>query len=314
MTFDIRAHGRRFLPEYPPHGFSDHLPMAWLAMEGLGAPAPRREAFAAGYLPRLAPLAPRHPLRRRQEALIREMAADGLDAVVAHHLPALVSGWYREAYHPLIRLAYAVQFGIAEEAAAALAYMEAAGPDTTLAGLAAASAPAAGSGGDLFHRAATRRADAERRAEPDRGRSFTSRARDVLAAPWMAELALVVDDNLRQMSMAALAAFDATHDFFALHLVTASHGFRLLHGHAGPHADAVFNLGLLAGYLAIGAPPIAALPETPATPSAGRLLELCRDDEHDLKVAFSALEQGRHWNDGRYPGVVERYLHSQRTA
>ncbi len=306
MTFDIHQHGRRYPPEYPPRGFSDHLPMTWLALEGLGAPPARREAFAADYLPRLSPLPSDDPRRRRQQTLIDEITADGMAAVVERRLPALVSGWYREAYHPLIRLGYAVRFGVAEEAAAALAYMEACGPDATMTRLAGQCRRVSGSGLDLFGRARHLRADI------DHNRSFTSRAQAVLARPAAAEMALVVDDDLRQMSSAALAAFDSTHDFFALHLVTASHAFRLLSPWAGPDADAILNLGLLVGYLAIGAPAISDAPAgaaPAAVPTRARLLALCRDDdEHDAKIAFAAWEQARHWQDPRYLVAVERYL------
>lgn len=307
--FHPARHSGRFAPEYPPHGHSDHLPMAWLAMQGLGADAVRREAFAAAYLPRLQPLAPEHPLARRQREWLCELRADGTSAVLGRHLPRLVSGWYREAYHPLIRLGYAVEFDVPEEAAAALAYLEASGPSPRVEELADTSRHLKDASGlDLLRRAAGLQVNVSARA------SFSERAETVLAQSDMAELAWVIDDNLRRMSLAALAAFDATHDFFALHLLTGSHAFRLIRPWAGPRADAILNLGLLAGYLAIGAPPIPDMDgaadepgEIPAEARA-RLLLRCADDEHDLKVAYSGWAQARHWQCGRYITAVERYL------
>ena len=307
MSFDLRAHGRRYEFEYPPLGNSDHLPMTWLAMTALGAPPSRREDFISTHVPRLVGWVPGHPAETRQNALLAEIEAHGIAAVLSEHLPRLISGWYRAAYHPLIRLGYGVEFEAPAEIAAGLTYLEACGPSPRLAELATGARHAKGiSALELLQRAAGADLD------PGAAGAFDPRAETVLAHRRIEDLALVVDDNLRQMSRAALAAFAATHDFFALHLVTASHAFRLLRSWAGPQADAVMNLGLLAGYCAIKAPEIPseppASPELP--PSKERLLALCRDDEHDFKVAYSAWAQAQHWQDAAYVKVVESYFES----
>jgi hypothetical protein len=113
--------------------------------------------------------------------------------------------------------------------------------------------------------------------------------------------------------------FAATHNFFALHLVTGGHAFRLVAPYAGPHADALFNLGVVAGYAAVGAPPFHTAPLTgpalsdpdPTTQNAltpSVLLALCRDDEHDYKLAYSAWRQAAHWHDPAYLDVARAYL------
>jgi hypothetical protein len=304
MIVDLRRHGRRYAFEYPPHGHSDHLPMALLALAGLGAPAERRESFVASYQPRLTPAPPGHA--HRQQALLDDIDVRGITAVVEDHLPRYVSGWYRAAYHPLIRLAYGVAFDQPGEVAAGLAYLEACGASARLEALARRAVHVAGpSGLDLLRLASGWRVD------PGGDTSFDARADAVLVQPRMAELAVTVNDNLRETSRAALAAFASTHDFFALHLVTAGHAFRILHRFAGPDADAVMNLGLLAGFLAIGAPDVAepsARAGPTGLPAPARLLELCRDDEHDLKVAYSAWAQAAHWQDPAYLVAVEEYL------
>ena len=305
MNLELSLHGRHYEFEYPPHGNSDHLPMAWLAMTGLGASGSRRDDFACAYVSRLVPRAPGHPDQARQQTLLAELERRGIAAVLAEHLPRLISGWYRAAYHPLIRLGYGVEFQVPAEVAAGLAYLEACGPSPRLAELAAHARHTGGlSGLELLRQAADATLD------PDSAAAFDPRAETVLAHPHAADLAMVLDDNLRTMSRAALAAFAATHDFFALHLMTASHAFRLLRPWAGPHADAVMNLGLLAGYCAIGGPELPSGPPAvmAPTPSRERLLALCRDDEHDFKVAYSAWAQARHWHDPAYLTAVETYL------
>lgn len=302
-AFDLRRHGARFAPEYPPHGHSDHLPMTWLALGALGAGADRRQRFAADYLPRLAPLPPADAHRRRVEALGEAMTRRGVDTVLEERLPELMSGWYRAAYHPAIRLAYGRAFGVVEEAAAGLAYLESNGPCPRLADLAARARPgeAAPGAGALDGLAGT-----VRRAGP--ARPFRDGASQALRHPALVRAAVTLEDNLARSSRDALAAFAASHDFFALHLVTGSHAFGLLGELIGPRADALLNLGLAVGYLAIGAP---ALDRSRAqSPSVDRaaLLASCRDDEHDIKLAWTAWDQSRRLADPTYLVVAHDYL------
>lgn len=307
MSPDLTTHGGRFEPEYPPYGHSDHLPMAWLAMDGLGATAARRQRFADAYLPRLAPWPADSPRPARIAELLAEIRDAGLTTVLARQLPGLISGWYREAYHPLIRLGYALDFDVPEEAAAALAYFEACGPSPQLERLADAARTWTDdnedSGIDLLDRAAALTID----LDPEQ--SFGARAEQIVAREELAGFALLFPDHFASLSQAGLAAFAATHDFFALHLVTASHAFRLLRPYAGPRADALFTLGLVVGYLVIGAPPVPRLrPPRPAALDRSTLLALCRDDEHDLKLAYSAWRQSAHFADPRYLQVAADYL------
>jgi hypothetical protein len=229
--------------------------------------------------------------------------------VLAQRLPSLVCGWHREAYHPLIRLAFGVEFGVLQEAAAGLAYLEHAGPSPRLSALAATAESDPHVGALALFQAASRVA-----VPAADGSDFTARAEQALGAPEMPRLARVVPDNEREMCLAALGAFAATHDFFALHLVTASHAFRVLRPWAGPNADAVLNLGLLAGYLAIGAP---RFPEAAAglgpVPTRQALLEAChehhRDDpEHRIKLAYACWRHAEHWREPVYLYTAKAFL------
>lgn len=301
----LREHGRRYDTNYPPHDHSDHFPMAWLALGALGAPRERRERFAAAYLPRLAARPADDPRRQRQDELLAEIGRLGIAPVVAAHLPRWISGWFREAYHPLIRLGYGVEFNVAEEVAAALAYGEASGTSGRLARLAGAARPRRGTGLDLLEEAAASAGPVSTAAD------FGERAEAALHAPGLERLALLLPDNLREISRAALAVFASTHDFFALHLVTASHAFRIVRPLAGPEADAVLNLGVVAGYLAVGAPavrPAQAAPPGGPLPGRDALLADASDDEHDLKLAYSAWAQAQHWADSAYLIAARDYL------
>lgn len=167
LGVDLKRHRDAFAPVYPPDGNSDHGPMTFLALHALGASPAAILRFAEGYRDRLvAPAAAAAaPLRGLEGALGKpsayadllrffdsEIEARGAAATVAHYLPRLASAWVVDAYHPFIRLGYGVEFGVASEIAAGLAYLACCGEDPRLLTIARATPtstagrlPAAGS-------------------------------------------------------------------------------------------------------------------------------------------------------------------------
>jgi hypothetical protein len=125
--------GARFSPEYQ-NGLSNHLPMALIALEGLGARSTRLEAFFDQYAMRLEPAPPRQLSRTRPQlgdmdaypealALIKQRVAhDGLEAVLQQELARLGAGIGAAAFHGMLRTAYGVQAQDDDEVAAGLAY------------------------------------------------------------------------------------------------------------------------------------------------------------------------------------------------
>jgi hypothetical protein len=109
------------------------------------------------------------------------------------------------------------------------------------------------------------------------------------------------------MSAACLQVFHATHDFFALHMVTASHAMRVCAPYAGTEVHAIGSVALATAYLAIGAPACDAIGVLPAHPVPTTLLRH-DSDEHDIKIAFSCMEQARIFDDPRYSAVAASYL------
>jgi hypothetical protein len=130
----------RFAPEYND-GFSNHLPMALAALEGIGAEESRLEAFFDSYARRLVsrPLKVAGTsvsdwsiLRGRFDAFetLRSTFAvalqhEGRDAVLSGALPLLFPGIAAAAFHGVIRVAHAVESRHDPELAAALAYWSA---------------------------------------------------------------------------------------------------------------------------------------------------------------------------------------------
>jgi hypothetical protein len=317
----VEEHGSAYAPQYPPDNNADHGPMACLALHGLGVGLARIEQFAAYYQQRLAaqklPEAAitaenwRRAVGRREAYaglrayFLRQIAVLGWQGVVAQYLPLLVSGWVKDAFHPLIRLAYGIEFALPSEVASGLAYLSTVGDDPELAAV-AERAPQRGEV-RAYHEAL----QSSRNASFLEGR-FNARYRAATRAAALCPAGGSPEQTLKELSRSALEVFHCTHDFFALHLVTASHAFRVCSPWAGPKWSALFSVGLGAGYLAIGAPPFAVLPTAAAElPLEGLAVA---DDEHDIKIAYSALMQSRVLDDPTYRWVAAQYLNGHLQA
>jgi hypothetical protein len=119
-------------------GLSNHLPMALLALQRLGADDARIDTWASNYVARLGPAPPAEPWpagdawtsrlgERAAWPMYRSLFLDWLKAeyageVLAQVLPRLFQGVGAAAFHGLIRTAYAVRSAQRQELADALAY------------------------------------------------------------------------------------------------------------------------------------------------------------------------------------------------
>ncbi len=312
----LREHAKTFAPHYPPSDNSDHGPMAYLAMQGLGIDFDDIARFADGYRSRLALISPpnisvsqqtwREHVGRRESysALLaffeREIEAFGWQTTVSRYLPTLISGWVQDAFHPLIRLGYGIEFESTSEIAAGLAYMSITGDDPALARIATRHAT------DLQGRAYLVWLQSMRDSKFSRGpfntryQRITTGAADLVPANGNSE------EVFEDVSRGCLEVFHATHDFFALHLVTSSHAFRVCAPWAGPDLAPLFSCGIATAYLAIGAPPFNPLTDLAAALPVERLSYAT--DEHDIKLAYSCLTQSRAFHDPTYEWVATEYL------
>lgn len=298
LAKQLRAHRDQHGPHY--QGFlSDHLPMAMLAMYALGAERAQLEAYADDYIGRLDP-----PVRHTDELpatfaeaigdlsaygplvayFDREIAARGVRTTLVTYFPVLVSGWVRYAFHPIIRLAYGIHFGVESEIAAGLAYLTCAGPDDDLQAL-AEKAPHRN---ELEIPQPVSTIDAP----------FEQRYNATVASGAPAAYVAVVPDNQRALAEFGLALFNDTHDFFALHVATGTHALGVCADTIGTDVDGLLGAGVLAAYLTIGAPSFDL--QAPPTPTH-------IDDEHDAKIAFSCLEQARRLGSPRFDEAAAVY-------
>jgi hypothetical protein len=289
--------------------------MTYLALHGLGASAQAIERFATSYCKRLAPQASAGPAltadnwhleRGRSESYARllaffdtEIATQGWHSALGQYLPRLSAGAMGGALHPLIRLAFGIEFNSPPEIAAGLAFL-ACSADDARTDQASAREPSA-----LEGSAYLKSWQKYRNSTFTKG-PFGERCQRVLEAVRLQPAGGSPNISCAGLRRACLEAFHATHDFFALHLVTGSHAFRVCSPWMGPDSERLFSVGVATAYLAIGAPdfePIqggqAALP-IQALQSA--------TDEHDIKLAYACRAQALAYADSDYEWVAAQYL------
>jgi hypothetical protein len=316
LTELLRRHRNSYAPHYPPHDNSDHGPMACLAMHGLGIDPDHIAGFARNYSGKLAPLPPpmtvvseenwrlQHP--DAYPALLvffdAQIVAKGWQATVRQYLPELISGWVKDAFHPLIRLGYGIEFEAPSEIAAGLAYLTCVGDDAKLLELARQS-PTVNRGRRFFERL-----QAQRRATFARG-PFNARYEHIVKTADLHPADGAFETALVELSRACLEIFHATHDFFALHLVTASHAFRICSRWAGGDLTGLFSVGLGTAYLAIGAPAFRPITQADAELPTDALATA--SDEHDIKLAYSCHAQALASGDPTYRWCAANYLGSR---
>jgi hypothetical protein len=272
---ELLIDAQRFSAKYA-NGFFNHLPMALVALDRLGADEARLRAFVASYAPHL---------RLKSDAERALTDRRGLAKV----LPELSAGVASQAFHGLIRVAYALESGVEEEIPDALGAWK----------FGYSELPGGGEErfatfGDAF--AAIAKDD--RLPRSVEGRSIDGRIARVVALPAFAEYR-VADVDLAEVALLSARVFVAGGDFTALHMVTACHAMRLLGPYLGPRALHAFATAILAAYVTIGRPPLAE-PEDVALPDDAALAArvLPSDDEHDLKLVYSCLREEAEYGTG----------------
>lgn len=301
-----------FAPEY--HGnLSNHLPMALVALNALGADAARMEAF---FTIASAKLEPAPPLASASEdwlakrgdlaafAAIRAhfaqaIATHGRDATLRQTLPLLMDGVGAAAFHGLLRTASAVVAAHDDELASGVAHwacwhlplapfvaaqtVAASDVPTWLAGVAAQAGGWTSTAGLIALR-------------------MTAFAQTAAFHDGADRLA-VHDGTLRELAAQALAIYLRTGNFTVLHLITSAHALRLLlPWQAEPlvavrHYARAYAAGVAASGVKVDAPIIAvnALP-WPDALRAGA----ASDDEHVIKLVYACHEEWKVTGDSDY--------------
>lgn len=302
-------------------GLSDHRPMALVALQALGADDARLAAFAAAYETHLQPAPPDEPWpagdawpgrfgERSAWPAYRDLfrdwiAHEGADAVLEQTLPQLMPGCAAAAFHGLLRTAYAVVAGHADELADGLAYW------------ACRHLPldaTAGAGDDDDDAQAVLDALAvSLEPVPPEGLIFERMravARQPSFAPAVARLR-VDEATLPALTRLATGLYVASGDFTVLHLVTGCHAMHVVAPFQPDPLDAArhFAAAWLAGWAASGVrvPPSfdAPAPDWPTLRAAAT----ASDDAHVVKLVWSAVDLDRRLGpDPLYGAAAARAL------
>jgi hypothetical protein len=317
----LLAESQRHAPLYGDR-LANHLPMALIALDRLGADAATMRRFADGYARRLAPAAapsasaldpheylgshgdyPRF-VRFFQDRILEA----GVDAVLHDWVPVLMPGLAGSAFHCMIRLAYALDSGGDDEIVLALAYWAS---DYAALPLPLSLAPAEGSLDEIASRVRARMS----------GHVFKPGIiiDKMLEVGWDPALAGVALQPRAAPTLAAIARFglDAYwehEDFTLLHIVTGCHAFRIVERFAGdkPLARRYLWQAALAAWLTVVDAPARReqggvdWPE-PAPEAIAAQARLSSDD-HAIKLCHTALCEHREYGERRYLRVAARKL------
>jgi hypothetical protein len=296
---------------------SNHLSMALESLYLLGASQERLLDFFAKYRSKLCPdrfadeadpggdwrasVGDPKAYSRLRAAFLARLLSGGRDALLREVLPTALEGPATEAFHGMIRTAFAVRFEDDRDLPPALAYWIA-----HLEPLRAATSPRKRRDAPLaVFAACTSRRDQRRRTSVG---GIMRAMRTAAARPEFLEYAGALDPapgNLEKMADAAVRFYLASGGLTSLHAVTGIHAFRLLRPWIDKNGAAETSLfrALLAAYLAAGAPTIvdshAATVGVDWKAVAHRAV--ASDDEHDIKFAFTCREEER-----AYGGTLHR--------
>ena len=311
-------------------GLTNHLPMALVAKERLGADADELIRFAAAYSRRVAPLsASRVRLEKKnwkaaigqsgaaadlRDYFARAVAEVGVDETLRTHLPPLLPGIAGAGFHGAIRLAYAIEVASPSRIAAGLAYLAEVGRPLCPLVSGAATTPDPMSVFAVMSKS-------QLGSSPPEGKTIDAEMREVAqsesfeAAVSSLEITQETDQKLTE---AALHIFAATDDFTALHGVTglaAVFSLRPWIDDRDQMTRFAFQ-ALSAAYLSIGAPPTwtrERLDEFVGSngndPLKVRSVAAASDDEHVSKLVYTAHQLWERTNDPLYLAVAARRAH-----
>ena len=250
---ELLIEGIRYDPRYLPSRNADHMPMTLCAISGLGGNQDALLAYRDQYkkiLHEICPVSARPDWRQgigRNESypsllawFSKQIAENGIQSTVSEYLPEFIGSLAMEAFHPIIRLGYAIDFKSEAETAAALAYIACSHKNVPI---------------NVYHTVDIRtEMFGQVKAGP---RSFkeTGFTRGIYE---------LLDENcyplgrtadISDAAIVALDVFRSTRNFFALHMVTVTQAVRICSELVDKNlALAALTGGLLAAHQVVGSP------------------------------------------------------------
>ena len=295
---ELLVDGTRYDPRYLPSRNADHMPMTLCAITGLGGHLDDLIAYRDQYKKILheIPSVSASPDWRlgigRNDSypsllawFTEQVAEKGIESAVSEYLPEFIGSLAMEAFHPIIRLGYAIDFKSEAETAAALAYIVSSHQNVPV---------------DVDHSVDIRD---EMQAQVRIG------SRPFKRAGFTRSICELLDDNdypvgrtadIGDAAIIALDIFRSTRNFFALHMVTATQAVRICSEFIDKKlALAALTGGLLAAHQVVGSPGFGRVHSMPVN---DRL-----SDEHTYKYAWACLSEYRHYGDNRYLEEIQGF-------
>jgi len=280
-------------------GMSNHFPMALLALHRLGASDDRLREFASFYQRRLRAKPADEAARSREYE--DDLHARGREAFLRDNVGKLTPGIASEAFHGVIRTAYAVDSGDDTDL-----------PDALTSWVIGYQELGRGSGEPRFERAgdafaAMHRDD--RFAVQFTARGITGRIAKVAALPAFDDYRSSIKHlELGDLAKIAVDIYLATADFTALHLVTACHATRVLQPYLAGSALEHLATAMLAGYATIGRPAFDVSPPDAPPWEEIAARAIASNDDHDLKLVYCCREEERAYGWGLHRAAAAQRL------
>jgi len=283
---------------------ANHLPMALVALDHLGADDATLERFERAHLEtHLESIGNDPAFQRAVEGFETRIARAGTVYVLREDIDRLAAGIGSGAFHGAIRTAYATQSGSDREVAHALAYWTRA--------FESLPHPPELTGHQTPFEVLASIARNPPFAKPP-GRNIAERLQAAAQDPSFRSLVARVDRA--KLSVASLAAalirsYAASSNFTVLHGVTGTHAFRLLAEHSNDPGLALAHLwqAVVAAYLGAGSPAVegVALKGSDALDwNTIRERAIRCMDEHDVKLVYSCWSEWEHYGDDLYRRVA----------
>lgn len=287
--------GIRYDPHYLPSMNSDHMPMTLCAIVGLGGTIDDCLAYRDDYSRILHEFEPLPAIEDWRAGLgddacypalqgyfLAEIKKRGISETVSQYLPQILPGLAMDAFHPIIRLGYAIDFESDSESAAALAYMVSCHRPVPT-----SNTPLSISG--------VLQSQAEQGSLALTQNRFGALIQELID---QGVYPVGCAASLEACARSALDVYLGTRNFFALHLVTATQAVRICSRLVDEEVALSSLTGsILASHLALGSPTIGE-----PQPVPDRL-----DREHTFKYAWACLSEYREYGDPRYLAEIRGF-------
>lgn len=325
MTLEeLLEKNRTFFPTFGP-GFANHCSMGLLALLRTGADDERLNEFALKSFGHLEPI-PAPSIKISGANFNMEMgriqsfpayllyfkelhalngSGGSVDKIVRDYLPLLMPGLAGGAFHPLIRLAYAIELADEAETIYSLAYFAASN------GVLGAPPLSGERKFDPLSFLAVIRNNQQMRLKENSGLIY-DRLEKAAALPGFTEMVNGInlsESDLPEIAKVVLEIYLSKENITTLHAVTGVHAFRLMMPYMEKTKTAILFLwrAVCALYISVGAPRL--LDSKADNPSEWEEIKkeaVRSQDVHTIKFVYSCIEEERLYNNLSYKIAVSR--------